>query len=143
MEILIGKNNLFAINLPYLHQSECDYKTCLSNSIALKNLILKNIKGVLYICQIYILRSKLCGQPYVGKTVQMISSRMCGHWHNFFELVRLNEKISEDADKDEFAPGMHLYKDHGIRNFEYFNNSNDVTLLEKCTPSALDVKEHF
>ena len=92
---------------------------------------------------LYHMKCKICGEPYVGKTVQMIASRMCGHREKFYELVRQNGELDEDADKDEYVPGMHLYKDHGLRNFEDFNNSYEVTILEKCTPSSLDVKEHF
>lgn len=92
---------------------------------------------------LYHLKCKLCGQPYVGKTVQMLSSRMCGHRNKFFELLRQNGNIDEDADKDDYVPGMHLYNNHGLRNFEHFNSSYEVTLLEKCTPSSLDVKEHL
>ena len=68
---------------------------------------------------------------------------MCGHREKFYELLRLNGELHEDADKDEYVPEMHLLRDHGLRNFEDFNNSYEVTILEKCTPSSLDVKEHF
>ena len=68
---------------------------------------------------------------------------MCDHREKFYELVRQNGELNEDADKDEYVPGMHLYKDHGLKIFEDFNNSYEVTILEKCTPSSLDVKEHF
>ena len=54
-----------------------------------------------------------------------------------------NGDIGEVENKDEYVPGMHLYNDHGLQNFEDFNNSYELTLLEKCTPSSLDVKEHF
>ena len=92
---------------------------------------------------LYHMKCKICGEPYVGKTVQMIASRMCGHREKFYELVRQNGELNEDADKDEYVPGMHLYKDHGLKIFEDFNTSYEVIILEKCTPSSLDVKEHF
>ena len=92
---------------------------------------------------LYHLRCIICGQPYVGKTVQMISSRTCGHRQKFFDLIRKNGEVGEDADKDEYAPGMHLYKDHGLQDFDDFNKHYKITVLEKCTPSSLDVKEHF
>ena len=131
---------------------KCNRSNCLCCSLMSQNEKVTSVSGKDYKTAngncttkiaLYHLKCKLCGQPYVGKTVQMISSRMCGHRHNFFELVRLNGKISEDVDKDEYAPGMHLYKDHGLQNFEDFNSNYNVTLLEKCTPSTLDVKEHF
>ena len=91
----------------------------------------------------YHLRCILCGQPYVGKTVQMTGSRMCGHRQKFFEIIRKNGQLDEDADKDEYALGLHLYKDHGLRDFGDFDKNYELTVLEKCTPSSLDVKEHF
>ena len=92
---------------------------------------------------LYHLKCKICGQPYVGKTVQMLSSRMCGHRSKYYELVSNNGDIGEVENQDEYVPGMHLYNDHGKRNFEDFNNSYELTLLEKCTPASLDVKEHL
>ena len=45
--------------------------------------------------------------------------------------------------QDEYALGLHLYKDHGLRDFGDFDKNYELTVLEKCTPSSLDVKEHF
>ena len=73
----------------------------------------------------------------------MLSSRMCGHRSKYYELVNNNGDIGEVENQDEYVPGMHLYNDHGKRNFEDFNNSYELTLLEKCTPASLDVKEHL
>ena len=74
----------------------------------------------------------------------MVSSRMCGHRAKFFEVIRNNGNIEHlDCDKDEYILGMHLYNNHNLRNFEDFNDSFEVTLLEKCSPSTLDVKEHL
>ena len=58
-----------------------------------------------------------------------------------FDLWR---KINEsDVDKDEYVPGMHLYNNHNMRDFGDFNENYEMTLLEKCSPSMLDVKEHL
>ena len=68
------------------------------------------------------------------------------NWHRskFFELIRENGRVYIDDDKkDEYVPGLHLYNNHGLKNFDDFDNTFDVTLLKKCTPSNLDVKEHF
>ena len=93
---------------------------------------------------IYHLRCKICAQPYVGKTVQMISNRMSGHRTKFFEYIRLNGKVKNtETNKDEYIPGMHLYNCHGLRDFEDFNKNFTLTILEKCSPSDLDVKEHL
>ena len=92
----------------------------------------------------YHLRCKLCEQPYVGKTVQMLSNRINGHRNKLFEYIRLNGRIEGAiVDKDEYIPGMHLYNDHGISNFEDFNKNFILTILENCSPSNLGVKEHL
>ena len=93
---------------------------------------------------IYHLKCKVCDQPYVGKTVQMVSNRLSGHRNKFFEFIRLNGKIDDiDSDKEEYIPGMHLYNCHNLRNYEDFNRNLTVSILEKCNPSDLDVKEHL
>ena len=93
---------------------------------------------------IYHLRCKLCEQPYVGKTVHMVANRRNGHRNKFFEYIRLNGIIQGViVDKDEYIPGMHLYNDHGINSFGDFNKNFILTILENCSPSNLDVKEHL
>ena len=92
---------------------------------------------------VYHLRCKLCKQPYVGKTVQIIANRLSGHRNKFFEYIRLNGKIKGDSTDNEYVPGMHLYNCHGLKNFEDFNNNFTLTILEKCSPSNLDIKEHL
>ena len=38
---------------------------------------------------------------------------------------------------------MHLYNDHNINNPEAFEESYQFTILEKCSPKSLEVKEHL
>ena len=84
----------------------------------------------------YHLRCKICSQPYVGKTIQMTGSRMCGHRSKLFEIIRKNGPVEQTKEnKDEYIPGIHLYNNHGLR--------DHLTILEKCSPSALDAKEHL
>ena len=59
------------------------------------------------------------------------------------ECKVINGNIEDNCDTDKYVPGMHLYTNHGLRNFEDFNYSFEVTVLEKCSPSALYVKEHL
>ena len=92
---------------------------------------------------IYHLRCKLCEQSYVGKTVQMLSDRLSGHRNKYFEYIRLSGNISGlNTDSSDYIPGMHLHNCHGLKNYEDFNNSFTLTILEKCSPSTLDNKEH-
>ena len=69
---------------------------------------------------------------------------MCGHRAKFFEIVRKNGRVEQtEEDKDEYIPGFHLYNNHGLRDFEDFDKSYELTILERCSPAALDVKEHL
>ena len=118
--------------------NKCNRKRCLccnlvSQSDKVIDLSGKNVKTANGNCTnkivLYHLKCKLCVQPYIGKTVQMLSSRMCGHRSNFFELIRANGKVYIDDDKkDEYIPGLHLYNNHGLKNFENFDNTFEVTL---------------
>ena len=93
---------------------------------------------------IYHLRCKLCELGYVGKTVQMLSNRLSGHRNKYFDYIRLNGNVKGiNTDYSDYIPGMHLYNCHGLRNHEDFNEMFTMTILEKCSPSNLDVKEHL
>jgi len=100
------------------------------------NCVTKNI--------VYHFRCNLCEQSYVGKTVQMLSDRVSGHRSKFFEYIKQNGMVEiNDLNKDEYVPGMHLYNYHQLKDFEDFNKSYTITILEKCSPSNLDVREHI
>ena len=47
-----------------------------------------------------------------------------------------------DLDSDEFALGHHLFNEHLLKNRSDFDLSYHVSLLDFCSPSVLDVKEH-
>lgn len=51
-------------------------------------------------------------------------------------------KVDKEA-LDRFALGLHLYKDHGLRGKEDFDESFDLFILEVCSPRVLDIKEHM
>ncbi len=71
---------------------------------------------------LYHLKCKICGQPYVGKTVQMLSSRMCGHRSKYYELLSNNGGCSNGYFKPRHGPrynAVHLlvvtqWKDQSI-----------------------------
>ena len=44
---------------------------------------------------------------------------------------------------DEYSLGIHLYNEHGITGSEGFDETYKFTILEKCSPRNLDIKEHY
>ena len=97
---------------------------------------------------IYLAECKLCNIPYVGKTTQMVCGRISEH-KSCYNKYRKNKGIipkGEKRDKDfadKYTLGMHLYNDHNINNPEAFEESYQFTILEKCSPKSLEVKEHL
>ena len=89
---------------------------------------------------------KLCGKPYVGKTTQMLCGRLSEHKSCYNKYIKAKGKISslncKDFD-DKFALGVHLYDQHEIDNPVGFQSNYEFTILEKCSPKALAVKEHL
>ena len=49
----------------------------------------------------------------------------------------------EEGTIDRYTLSMHLYHKHNIENHEGFQNAYEFTILEKCSPKDLDVKEHL
>ena len=92
---------------------------------------------------LYHLKCEHCGISYVGKTAQMLANRISGHRAKYYDLIRNMGNIEKTDDKDEYTLGKHLYNNHGLRNPDGFNSSYKLTILEKCTPLSLDVKEHL
>ena len=95
---------------------------------------------------IYSAVCKLCSKPYVGKTTQMICGRICEHKSCYNKYLKSKGKISPSNCKhfeEKFALAVHLYDEHGINNVQAFENSYEFTVLEKCSPKAITVKEHL
>ena len=93
---------------------------------------------------IYLFRCKLCIKPYVGKTTQQINSRTSEHRSCYWKVLAGNGEVKVDKEAlDRFALGLHLYKDHGLRGKEDFDESFDLFILEVCSPRVLDIKEHM
>ena len=59
------------------------------------------------------------------------------------KILRKIGNFMKEMKKIEYIPGMHLYTNHNKRDFGDFNKHYELTILEKCSPSTLDVKEHF
>ena len=88
------------------HRNRCLCSNLVSENDKITSLSGKNYRTANGKCTtkmvLYHMKGKICGQPYVEKTVQMLSSRMCGHREKYYELVRKNGEMNEDDDnKDE------------------------------------------
>ena len=124
---------------PYM--SNKDISTSTSNNVfktAPGNCTTRNV--------IYSAVCKLCSKPYVGKTTQMMCGRICEHKSCYNKYLKSKGNISPSNCKnfeDKFALAVHLYDEHGINNIQAFENSYEFTVLEKCSPKALTVKEHL
>ena len=80
-----GRRKCLCCNL--ILDSDCVYdQSGKSYKTAKGNCTTKNI--------LYHLRCKICSQPNVGKTVQMASSRMCGHRSKYFEIEKTMVKLT-------------------------------------------------
>ena len=92
---------------------------------------------------IYHASCHLCDKCYVGKTIQPLNKRVNGHRGKYYECLGFEgDRLDLDAD-DDYALGLHLYLQHGMRNQEGFNNGYEFTILERCNPRNIDLKEHL
>ena len=89
---------------------------------------------------IYLVTCKLCDKPYLGRTVQCLCDRMSGHRCNFYKVLN-NEEIDESS--DDYSLGLHLAHEHGCGNRGDFNKHFQVQIVENCSPSSLEKKEHL
>ena len=68
---------------------------------------------------------------------------MNGHRGKFYECLRYKgDRLDFNAD-DDYALGLHLYLQHGLRDPEGFNRGYEFTVLERCNPRNIDLKEHL
>ena len=90
---------------------------------------------------IYLVTCRLCYKPYFGRTVQITCGRMSGHRRNFYKLLNNDEDVDETS--DDYSLGLHLINEHGCSNKEDFNKHLQVQIVENCSPSTLEKKEHL
>ena len=88
---------------------------------------------------IYYAKCKHCSKGYVGKTTQKLNGRISGHRGKF--NVFLHHDTSQLNDEDNLL-GLHLFHKHHLNNKTAFDDSYTFTILEKCNPKYLDLKEH-
>ena len=65
---------------------------------------------------------------------------MAGHRECFYKVLA-NEEV--DLSSDDYSLGLHLVNDHGAVDRGDFNESFQVHIVENCSPSTLEKKEHI
>ena len=90
---------------------------------------------------IYLVTCKLCDKPYIGRTVQPLRERMSGHRGNFYKVLAAHDDVDES--KDDFSLGLHLFHEHHLVDRGDFNEHLRLQILENCSPSSLEKKEHL
>ena len=93
-------------------------------------------------CLIYHARCILCEKCYAGKTVQRLNERVNGHRGKYYDCLN-HRGDRRDLDEEDHALGLHLYFHHNLRHRRDFNESFKFTILERCNPLNIDLKEHL
>ena len=93
---------------------------------------------------IYIAKCRICSKYYTGRTTDYLHIRNNNHRSKFYDIIngKVNLSSMEDDD-DSFSLGVHLYVDHALHNFKDYDENYTFALLENCSPSRLEVKEHI
>ena len=95
---------------------------------------------------VYCASCNICNKNYVGKSTQPEHKRINGHrtdmkrYMNNPGILNVNSDISE---KDKYSLATHLHSEHNIISQSGLDDYYKFTILEKCTPKSLDVKEHL
>ena len=66
---------------------------------------------------------------------------MSGHRDNYYKVLRNDADV--DVDSDDYSLGLHLANEHGCTDEGDFDKYYNVQILENCSPSALEKKEHM
>ena len=130
----------------------CKKRKCMTCSMVSKqdhiigpqNKVIKTAKAFCNTrCVCYHAACRLCDKNYVGKTIQPLNSRINGHRKKFYDCLGYNGDRRDLECDDDHALGLHLYFQHGQRSTQGFNRSFAFTVLERCNPQNLDLKEHL
>ena len=94
---------------------------------------------------VYLVMCKLCHKPYTGKTTQHCHCRMNQHRWCFSNYIKHHGqvKLKTARDEDNYALGIHLYNDHGLRSDQNFDDAYEVYILEVTQPRIIDIREHM
>ena len=70
----------------------------------------------------------------------MICKRMDGHRTCYYMVLRNHKDV--DVLSDNYSLGLHLVNEHGCIDEADFDRVYNVQVLENCSPSSLEKKEH-
>ena len=96
-------------------------------------------RGNVTLKTLYHAKCKHCSKGYVGMTTQKLNGRISGHRGKFTQF--LYDDTSQLNDEDNLL-GLHLFHKHHLNSKTAFDDSYSFTILEKCNPIHLDLKEH-
>ena len=95
-------------------------------------------KNIIYLaeCNLYI------DNCYVGRTVQPLHKRVCGHRQGFANVVKKGIDYVSALDTDDtYSLGIHLYNEHGLTS--EFNKHYTFHVLEHVSPLQMEKIEHL
>ena len=83
---------------------------------------------------IYLVTCKICNLSYVGRSVQLLRSRIGQHRTKYYSVLR-GTKI--DPFDDDFALASHLVDKHGCTDRLDFNRSYKVCIIDNSNPNKI------
>ena len=95
---------------------------------------------------VYAASCRICNKIYTGKTTQKNNRRINGHRDFLKKYVTNPESLNSNSDlneQDKYSLAVHLDQEHDIRTFTGLDDNYEFTILEKCSPRSLDLKEHL
>ena len=148
LKSMIVKSKMSALGQPFGKTESCKMKNCKGCEMMSKEDCVTGLNDKKYRtaggkCNsnnlIYHAKCKYCTKGYVGKTTQKLNGRISGHRGKFTEF--LYNDTSQLNDEDNLL-GLHLFHKHHQNSDSALDDGYTFTILEKCNPKHLDVKEH-
>ena len=92
---------------------------------------------------VYLGSCKFCDKFYVGRTIQKLHKRCDWYRTAYYNVLRngVPNDIAKDSE-DLYTLGLHLHFEHGCVSEEDFNNAFTFHILEHCSPSQIEKREH-
>ena len=145
---MLVKSKVSSLGQPFGKTSSCKQINCkgcdmMSKQDFITDLNEKKYKTAQGKCNsynlIYHAKCKHCNKGYVGKTTQKLNGRISGHRGKYTDFLFRDARLLNDEDN---LLGLHLFHKHHINSSAAFDDSYSFTILEKCNPRNLDLKEH-